>query len=60
MLYSITEYDENKEYNDDDIFYIDDRGLKFDPEKEEVVRSDDPRYENLPVLDYYKLSKKRR
>lgn len=59
MLYSITEYDENKEYNDDDVFYIDDRGLKFDPEKEEIVRPNDPRYDELPILDYYELSKKR-
>lgn len=51
MLYSITEYDENKEYNDDDVFYIDDRGLKFDPEKEEIVRPCDPRYNNLPISE---------
>lgn len=48
--YKIHEYDDNKEYNDDDIFVLDDRGIKYDAAADEFVRPGDPRYDKLPEL----------
>lgn len=43
----------------DDGGYVLGPGQKFDPEKEEFVRPEDPRYGELPILDRCELSKER-
>lgn len=48
--HNLSEYDETRKYNDDDIFVLDDRGIKYDEETGEIVRPGDPRYDKLPEL----------
>ena len=52
MRYKISNFDEEKNYNDDDVFVLDDKGIKYDPEKDEIVRPGDPRYDFLPEIVY--------
>ena len=36
MRHKISNFDEEKIYNDDDVFVLDDKGIKYDSEKDEI------------------------
>lgn len=48
--YNISDYGEDKLYNSDDIFILDDRPRKFDEKKGRFVAPDDPIYDTLPDI----------
>lgn len=49
-VYSIGEFSENKNYNDDDVFIIDDRPTKFNEKTGKFVKPGELGYDELPDL----------
>ncbi len=54
----LADYDEQKTYDDNDIFVLDDRPIKYDEKTGKIVRPDDPGYDDLPMIDRSKLQSK--